>query len=104
MAQVKYVHFLHRLIKHTTAAHAYVSPRSSWLILGIMPVLGHVIFIRFHFKKTNEMKKEIIRKTISHDLAGVTFSLKKCDGESIPRLFLKKSKLTISLDQYSQVL
>ena len=76
VARVKYVHFLHRLIKHTTAAYAYVSPRSSWLILGTMPVLGHVIFIWFHFKKRNEMKKEITKKTISHDLTGVTFFLK----------------------------
>ena len=28
----------------------------------------------------------------------------KCNGETIPRPFLKKSKLSISLDQYSKVL
>ena len=31
-------------------------------------------------------------------------SYTKCDGETIPRLFSKKSKLGISLDQYSKVL
>ena len=31
-------------------------------------------------------------------------SYKKCGGESIPRPFSKKSKLRISLDQYSKVL
>ena len=28
----------------------------------------------------------------------------KCDGETIPRPFSKKSKLSVSLDQYSKVL
>ena len=31
-------------------------------------------------------------------------SYKKCGGETIPRPFFKKSKLSISLDQYSKVL
>ena len=31
-------------------------------------------------------------------------SYTKCDGETIPRSFSKKSKLSISLDQYSKVL
>ena len=31
-------------------------------------------------------------------------SYAKCGGETIPRLFFKKSKLNISLDQYSKVL
>ena len=31
-------------------------------------------------------------------------SYTKCGGETIPRSFYKKSKLTISLDQYSKVL
>ena len=30
-------------------------------------------------------------------------SYKKCGGETIPRPFFKKSKLSISLDQYSKV-
>ena len=31
-------------------------------------------------------------------------SYRKCGGETIPRTFFKKSKLSISLDQYSKVL
>ena len=31
-------------------------------------------------------------------------SYTKCGGESIPRHFFKKSKLSISVDQYSKVL
>ena len=31
-------------------------------------------------------------------------SYTKCGGESIPRQFFKKSKLSISVDQYSKVL
>ena len=31
-------------------------------------------------------------------------SYTKCGGETIPRPFFKKSKLSISLDQYSKVL
>ena len=31
-------------------------------------------------------------------------SYKKCGRETIPRLFSKKSKLSVSLDQYSKVL
>ena len=31
-------------------------------------------------------------------------SYTKCGGETIPRLFSKKSKLSVSLDQYSKVL
>ena len=30
-------------------------------------------------------------------------SYKKCDGETIPRPFSKKSKLSLSLDRYSKV-
>ena len=54
--------FLHRLIKHTASAHVYVSPWSSWFILGAMSPLGHVIFIWFRFKKRTEMKKKISKK------------------------------------------
>ena len=36
MAQVKYVNFLHRLIKVFAAAHVYVSPRQSRFILDAM--------------------------------------------------------------------
>ena len=32
------------------------------------------------------------------------YNLRKCGGEAIPRPFSKKSKLTISLDQYFKVL
>ena len=32
------------------------------------------------------------------------FRYTKCDGDTIPRSFSKKSKLSISLDQYSEVL
>ena len=33
--------------------------------LGAMTVLGHVVFIWFHFKKRNEMKEKLIlKKTI----------------------------------------
>ena len=56
VAEVKYVTFLHRLIQHTAAVHAYVSSRPSCFILGAMSVLGHVDFIWFHFRKRNEMK------------------------------------------------
>ena len=31
-------------------------------------------------------------------------SHRKCGGETIPRLFSEKSKLSMSLDQYSKVL
>ena len=62
MAQVKYVNFLHRLIQHTAAAHPYVSHRPSWFILGAMSALGHVVFFWFHFKKRNEMKKQLNEK------------------------------------------
>ena len=60
--QVKYVDFLHRLIWHTAAAYVYVSPRPSWLILGAIPALGHVLFILLHFKKRNEMKWKLWTK------------------------------------------
>ena len=56
VAKVKYVKFLHRLIKHTAAAHEYASLRHSRFILGAISVLGHMVFIRFHFEKRNEKK------------------------------------------------
>ena len=40
-----------------SAAHAYVSLPPSRFNLETMSALGHVVFIWFHFKKQNEMKK-----------------------------------------------
>lgn len=57
MEQVNYVDFLHPLIDHSAAVHSFVSPRLSWFILSAMSSLSHVVFIRFHFKKQNELKK-----------------------------------------------
>ena len=42
----------------------YISPCPSWFILGAVSALGRVVFICFHFKKQNEMKKKIMKKTI----------------------------------------
>ena len=36
----------------------YISPCPSWFILGAVSALGRVVFICFHFKKQNEMKKK----------------------------------------------
>ena len=42
---------------------------------------------------------------IEYDLRNIfEKSFRKCGGETIPRPFIKKSKLSISLDQYSKVL
>ena len=62
VAQVKYVNFLDRLIWHTAAVHAHVSPRPSWFILSTMSALGQVVFIWFRFKKRSEMKKKSASK------------------------------------------
>ena len=43
--QVKNMNFLHRLMLHTAAAHAYVISRPLRFILGAMSILGHVVFI-----------------------------------------------------------
>ena len=54
MAKVKYVKFLHRLILHTAAAHAYVSPWSSRFILDALSALDQIFLFGFVSKK--EMK------------------------------------------------
>ena len=42
---------------------------------------------------------------IQHNMKYVFFekSYTKCDGDTIPKSFSRKSKLSISLDQYSEV-
>ena len=57
VTSTKYVNFLQRLIQHTDDAHAYVSCWSSRFILGVMSALSHMVFVWFHFKKQNGMKK-----------------------------------------------
>lgn len=64
MEQVNYVDFLHPLIDHSAAVHSYVSPQLSWFVLSAMSSLSHVVFIRFHFKKQNELKKKLREKLI----------------------------------------
>ena len=68
MAQVKYVNFLHRLIKVFAAAHAYVSPRQSRFILDAMSWFDHVVFVWLCFKKRNEIKKTKRSEQMSEDL------------------------------------
>ena len=43
---------------------------------------------------------------IEHNMRNIFLekSFRKCGGETIPRPFAKKSKLNISLDQYSTIL
>ena len=45
-----------------------------------------------------------IGQSIEYNMKNIFPYTKKDGGESIPRPFSKKSKLTISLDQYSKVL
>ena len=52
---------------NTAAAHAYVSPRPSWFILGAISALGHVVFSGFISKnekktKTNKQTNKQINK------------------------------------------
>ena len=44
-------------------------------------------------------------QSIKYNMINICFekSFTKCGGESIPKPFSKKSKLSISLDQYSKV-
>ena len=48
----------------------------------------------------------IFGRLIGYNLKNIFLekSLTKCGGETIPRLFFKKPKLNISLDQYSKFL
>ena len=38
---------------------------------------------------------------IGHNMRHIFFSYTECGGDTIPRPFLKKSKLSMSLNQYS---
>ena len=53
-------------------------------------------------KDKQEMKLD---QLIKHNARNIFFekSYTKCDRDTIPRLFSKKSKLSISVDQYSKV-
>ena len=48
----------------------------------------------------------ILGQLVERNMRNIFFlekSYTKCDGDTIPRPFSKKSKLNISLDQYSKV-
>ena len=53
--------------------------------------------------KSNQTMK--FGQSIKYNMINICFekSFTKCGGESIPKPFSKKSKLSISLDQYSKV-